>query len=74
MVADLLGVERCSIYLFDKHKDELYCKVITGRLKEPISFSRTRGGFISEAFNSGDPLYVTRVQGDPRGACYNQLD
>ena len=40
MLAELLDVERCSLYLYNKANDELYCKVITGRLKEPISFSR----------------------------------
>lgn len=34
MISDLLDVQRCSIFLHDKQKDELYCKVITGRLKE----------------------------------------
>jgi hypothetical protein len=34
MISDLLEVERCSIFLYDRSKDELYCKVITGRLKE----------------------------------------
>jgi hypothetical protein len=40
MISDLIDVERCSIFLYDRIKDELYCKVITGRLKEPISFGR----------------------------------
>jgi hypothetical protein len=38
MLSDLLEVERCSLFLYDGVKDELYCKVITGRLKEPINF------------------------------------
>jgi hypothetical protein len=41
MLSDLLDVERCSIYLYDGSKDALFCKVITGRLREPISFSRS---------------------------------
>ena len=40
MISDLIDVERCSIFLYDRVKDELYCKVITGRLKEAISFKR----------------------------------
>lgn len=40
LISDLLDVERCSIFLYDRVKDELYCKVITGRLKEPIAFKR----------------------------------
>jgi hypothetical protein len=34
MISGCLDVERCSIFLYDRAKDELYCKVITGRLKE----------------------------------------
>lgn len=40
MISDLVDVERCSMYLYDRLKDELYCKVITGRLKEQVSFPR----------------------------------
>ena len=40
MLSDLLDVERCSIFLYDGLKDNIFCKVITGRLREPISFSR----------------------------------
>lgn len=40
MLSDLVDVERCSIFLYDRFKDELFCKVITGRLKEPVSFKR----------------------------------
>ena len=37
MVSDLLDVERCRIFLYDGVKDSLFCKVITGRLSEPIT-------------------------------------
>ena len=40
MLSDLLDVERCSIFLYDGVKDSLFCKVITGRLREPITFKR----------------------------------
>jgi len=40
MLSDLLDVERCSIFLYDGVKDSIFCKVITGRLREPISFKR----------------------------------
>jgi hypothetical protein len=40
MVSDLLDVERCSIFYYDGVKDSLFCKVITGRLREPIIFKR----------------------------------
>lgn len=33
MLSDLLDCERCSLYLFDRAADELYCKVMTGRTK-----------------------------------------
>ena len=40
MLSDLLDVERCSVFLYDGVKDQLFCKVITGRLREPVSFQR----------------------------------
>lgn len=40
LLSDLIEVERCGLYLYDRLKDELYCKVITGRIKEQISFPR----------------------------------
>jgi len=40
MLSDLLDVERCSIFLYDGVKDSLFCKVITGRLRDPINFKR----------------------------------
>ena len=43
MAAFLMEVERCSLYLFDAEKDELYCKVTTGKLKEPICVPRRDG-------------------------------
>ena len=39
-VLRLLDVERCSIFLYNCVKDSLFCKVITGRLREPITFKR----------------------------------
>ena len=47
LLSDLLEVERCSIFLYDGVKDELYCKVITGRLREPISFERSKANILS---------------------------
>ena len=40
MFSDLIDVERCSIFLYNCVKDSLFCKVITGRLREPITFKR----------------------------------
>ncbi len=40
MLSALLDVARCSIFLYDGVKDSIFCKVITGRLREPISFKR----------------------------------
>ena len=58
MVSDLLEVERCSIFLYDGVKDQLYCKVITGRLREAISFDRDKPNILSTVFNSGQPVHI----------------
>jgi hypothetical protein len=58
LVSDLLEVERCSIFLYDGIKDQIYCKVITGRLREAISFDRDRPNILSEVFNTGQPVFV----------------
>ena len=53
MLSDLLDVERCSIFLYDGVKDQIFCKVITGRLREPINFKRESQNAISAVFNTG---------------------
>lgn len=53
MLSDLLDVERCSIFLYDGLKDQLFCKVITGRLRDPISFARDSPNVICQVFNTG---------------------
>lgn len=58
MLSDLIDVERCSLYLYDRLKDELYCKVITGRMKESINFQRTSNNIISESFNTGHSIHI----------------
>ena len=58
MLSDLLEVERCSIFLYDGIKDHLYCKVITGRLREAISFEREKPNILSTVFNTGQYMYV----------------
>ena len=58
LLSDLLEVERCSIFLYDGIKDELYCKVITGRLREPITFDRAQNNILSTVFNNGQFAYV----------------
>lgn len=58
MMADLLDVERCSVYLYDRIKDEIYCKVITGRMKDPISFKRQSPNVLCEVFNKGESIHV----------------
>ena len=62
LMADLLEVERCSIFLYDGIKDQIYCKVITGRLREPISFDREKPNILSDVFNTGQPIYVKDCQ------------
>lgn len=66
MLSSLLEVERCAMYLYDKSTDELYCKVITGRIKEAISFPREQAGIIGEVFNTGNPIYVKAPYEDHR--------
>lgn len=61
MVADLLDVERCSIYLYDRVKDEIYCKVITGRMKDPISFPRQSDNILCHVFNKGQSIFIKNV-------------
>ena len=58
MVSDLIEVERCSIFLYDGIKDQLYCKVITGRLREAISFDREKPNILSTVFNTGQPIHI----------------
>ena len=70
MISDLLDVERCSIYLYDGVKDQIFCKVITGRLREPINFKRESQNAISSVFNTGQPKHYKKAQ-DP--GCAEQL-
>jgi hypothetical protein len=62
MLSDLLDVERCSIFLYDGVKDQLFCKVITGRLREPINFKRESQNVISSVFNTGLPKHFRKAQ------------
>jgi hypothetical protein len=60
MVSDLVDSDRCTVYLYDRLSDELYCKVITGRLKRQISFKRTTddSNILCRAFNTGKPQHL----------------
>lgn len=58
LISDLIEVERCSIFLYDGIKDELYCKVITGRIRDAISFERSKQNILSSVFNTGQFAYV----------------
>ena len=62
MLSDLLDVERCSIFLYDGLKDQLFCKVITGRLREPVSFSRESKNVLCQVFNTGQAKHFRRAQ------------
>lgn len=56
MMGDLVDAERCAIYLYDRAQDELYCKVITGRIKKQITFKRNSQNdenILCRAFNTG---------------------
>ena len=48
-----LDVERCRIFFYDSVKDILFCKFITGRLREPITFKLESYNFLSQVLNSG---------------------
>ena len=61
MLSDLMDVERCSIFLYDGMKDQLFCKVITGRLRDPISFPRSSNNVICTVFNSGQPKHYKKT-------------
>lgn len=64
MLSDLLDVERCSVFLYDGVKDQLFCKVITGRLREPVSFQRDgdRPNVLCQVFNTGQARHFKRAQ------------
>ena len=62
MLSDLLDVERCSIFLYDGVKDQLFCKVITGRLREPVSFSRESNNVLCQVFNTGQAKHFRKAQ------------
>ena len=64
MVSDLLDVERCSIFLYDGVKDTLFCKVITGRLREPVNFPRSSDNVLCKVFNSGSARHFKKAM-DP---------
>lgn len=64
ILSDLLDVERCSIFLYDGVKDNLFCKVITGRLREPIQFQRESNNIICSVFNTGQAKHFRKVQSD----------
>ena len=66
MLSDLLDVERCSVFLYDGVKDQLFCKVITGRLREPVSFQRESNNpnVLCQVFNTGQARHFKRAQDD----------
>jgi len=70
MLSDLLDVERCSIFLYDGVKDQLFCKVITGRLREPVSFSRESDNVLCTVFNTGQAKHFRKAQDE---ACRQEL-
>ena len=64
MLSDLLDVERCSVFLYDGVKDTLFCKVITGRLREPVSFERESENVLCQVFNTGQARHFKRAMDD----------
>ncbi len=56
MVSDLVDCERCSVYLYDRGAEELYMKVVTGRVKRQVAFKRVHNdesNIVIRAFNTG---------------------
>lgn len=64
LLSDLLEVERCSVFLYDGVKDQLYCKVITGRLREAITFDREKPNILSQVFNLGQAMFLKDCQSE----------
>jgi transcriptional regulator with GAF, ATPase, and Fis domain len=62
----VLETERCAIYLYDKESDEIYCKVITGKLSDPITYKRSEAGALGESFSTGLPVIIKSAYDDER--------
>lgn len=74
-VAHVVGVEVCSIYLYDRHRDELVLRATRGLNQAAVGQVSTRlgGGVTGWAAQLGYPVVVSDVWQDPRYKAEPQL-
>jgi two-component sensor histidine kinase len=67
-VAQVVGVEACSIYLYDKHRDELVLRATRGLNRAAVGqvTSRLGEGVTGWAAQLGHPVAVRDVRQEPR--------
>jgi two-component sensor histidine kinase len=67
-VAQVIGVEACSIYLYDKHRDELVLRATRGLNRAAVGqvTSRLGEGVTGWAAQLGHPVAVRDVRQEPR--------
>ena len=64
----IMGTERCTIFLFDSQKDELWSFVATGLEKDEIRIP-SDCGIVGTVFTKRTPLIIKDVLSDPRFHC-----
>ncbi|MCS6999015.1 MAG: HD domain-containing protein [Aquificaceae bacterium] len=63
LARELLEVDRCSLFLYDKIKDTLYTMVAHGGVRIEVPAT---AGIVGAAFVSGEPLLIPDAYADPR--------
>jgi len=63
LARDLIGAERCSLWLLDKRKDELYTRVAHGMHEIRIKAGM---GIVGASVARGQTIVVNDVGSDPR--------
>lgn len=60
-----IQADRCTVFMFDKEKNELWSKVALGMDSKEIRFPANKGlaGYV---VNTGEPLNITDAYNDPR--------
>ncbi len=61
----VINADRCSVFLYDKDKNELWSKVALGMGSEEIRFSADKG-FAGYVVRTGETLRIQDVSGDSR--------
>lgn len=59
----LLGADRCSIFLYDQHKEELWTTVAHGVAEIRVSY---RTGIVGHVFQTGETVYILEPYEDGR--------